>query len=97
MSQYSLSVLCHFVALADCTQSGYVGGQLVITRNMLSFSFSVDPLDRPKAFGKSLNIIKYENTNTYRFLLTFPWCLSYLPSDPKSECTLILTQNCAAW
>ena len=39
MSQYSLSVLCHFVALADCIQSGYVGGQLVITRNILSFSF----------------------------------------------------------
>ena len=34
----SLSVLCHFVALADCIRSGYVGGQLVITRNM-SFSF----------------------------------------------------------
>ena len=34
-SQYSLSVLCHFVALAGC----YVGGQFVITRNILSFSF----------------------------------------------------------
>ena len=32
MSQYSLSVLCHIVALADCIRSGYVGGQLVITR-----------------------------------------------------------------
>ena len=40
MSQYSLSVLCHFVALADCIRSGYVGGQLVITRNILSFFFS---------------------------------------------------------
>ena len=39
MSQYSLSVLCHFVALAGCIRSGYVGGQFVITRNMLSFSF----------------------------------------------------------
>ena len=39
MSQYSLSVLCHFVALADCIRSGYVGGQFVITRNILSFSF----------------------------------------------------------
>ena len=39
MSQYSLSVLCHFVALADCIRSGYVGGQLVNTRNILSFSF----------------------------------------------------------
>ena len=38
MSQYSLSVLCHFVALADCIRSGYVGGILVITRNILSFS-----------------------------------------------------------
>ena len=34
MSQYSLSVLCHFVALADCIRSGYIGGQLVITRNI---------------------------------------------------------------
>ena len=34
-----LSVLCHFVALADCIRSGYVGGQFVITRNTLSFSF----------------------------------------------------------
>ena len=40
MSQYSLSVLCHFVALADCIRSGYVGGQLVITRNILSFFLS---------------------------------------------------------
>ena len=39
MSQYSLSVLCYFVALADCIISGYVGGQLVKTRNILSFSF----------------------------------------------------------
>ena len=39
MSQHSLSVLCHFVALADCIRSGYVGGQLVITRNIMSFSF----------------------------------------------------------
>ena len=39
MSQYSLSVLCHFVALAACIRSGYVGGQFVITRNILSFSF----------------------------------------------------------
>ena len=39
MSQYSLSVLCHFVALADCIRSGYVGGQFAITRNILSFSF----------------------------------------------------------
>ena len=39
MSQYSLSVLCQFVALADCIRSGYVGGQFVITRNILSFSF----------------------------------------------------------
>ena len=39
MSQYSLSVLCHFVALTDCIRSGYVGGQFVITRNILSFSF----------------------------------------------------------
>ena len=39
MSQYSLSVLCHFVTLADCIRSGYVGGQFVITRNILSFSF----------------------------------------------------------
>ena len=38
MSQYSLSVLCHFVALAGCIRSGYVGGQFVITRNILSFS-----------------------------------------------------------
>ena len=37
MSQYSLSGLCHFVALADCIRSGYVGGQFVITRNILSF------------------------------------------------------------
>ena len=37
MSQYSLSVLCHFVALADCIRSGYVSGQLVITHNILSF------------------------------------------------------------
>ena len=41
MSQHSLSVLCHFVALADCIRSGYVGGQLVITRNILSFSFFI--------------------------------------------------------
>ena len=34
MSQYSLSVLCHFFALADCIRSGYIGGQLVITRNI---------------------------------------------------------------
>ena len=40
MSQYSLSGLCHFVALADCIRSGYVGGQLVIIRNILSFFFS---------------------------------------------------------
>ena len=39
VSQYSLSVLCHFVALADCIRSSYVGGQFVITRNILSFSF----------------------------------------------------------
>ena len=39
MSQYSLSVLCHFVALAGCIRSGYVGGQLVITRNIMSFFF----------------------------------------------------------
>ena len=39
MSQYSLSVLCHFVALADCIRYGYVGGQFVITRNILSFFF----------------------------------------------------------
>ena len=39
MSQYSLSVLCHFVTLADCIRSGYVGGQFVITRNILSFTF----------------------------------------------------------
>ena len=39
MSQYSLSVLCHFVALADCIRSGYVGGQLVITRNIFLSSF----------------------------------------------------------
>ena len=39
MSQYSLSVLCHCVALADCIRPGYVGGQFVITRNILSFSF----------------------------------------------------------
>ena len=39
MSQYSLSVLCHFVVLAGCIRSGYVGGQFVITRNILSFSF----------------------------------------------------------
>ena len=39
MSQYFLSVLCYFVALADCIRSGYVGGQLVITRNIFSFSF----------------------------------------------------------
>ena len=38
MSQYSWSVLCHFVALADCIRSGYVGGQFVITRNILSFT-----------------------------------------------------------
>ena len=25
--------------LADCIRSGYVGGQLVITRNIFSFSF----------------------------------------------------------
>ena len=31
--------LYHFVALADCIRSGYVGGQFVITRNILSFSF----------------------------------------------------------
>ena len=41
MSQYSLSVLCHFVALAYCIRSGYVGGQLVIPRNILSFFFSL--------------------------------------------------------
>ena len=29
MSQYSLSVLCHFAALAACIGSGYVGGQFV--------------------------------------------------------------------
>ena len=40
MSQYSLSVSCHFVALADFIRSGYVGGQLVMTRNILSFFFS---------------------------------------------------------
>ena len=39
MSQYSLSVLCHFVALPDCIRSGYVGGQLVITLNILSSFF----------------------------------------------------------
>ena len=39
MSHYSLSVLCHFVAPADCIRSGYVGGQFGITRNILSFSF----------------------------------------------------------
>ena len=39
MSQYSLSVLCHFVTLADCIRSGYVGGQLVITRHILSIFF----------------------------------------------------------
>ena len=39
MPQYSLSILCHFVALADCIRFGYVGGQLVITRNISSFSF----------------------------------------------------------
>ena len=31
--------MCHFVALADCIRSGYVGGQFVITRNILSFTF----------------------------------------------------------
>ena len=36
-----LSVLCHFVALADCIRSGYVGGQLVITRNILSSYFTI--------------------------------------------------------
>ena len=41
MSQYFLSVLCHFVALAACIRSGYVGGQCVITRNILSFSFFI--------------------------------------------------------
>ena len=35
-----LSVLCHFVALADCIRSGYVGGQLVITRNISSSFFT---------------------------------------------------------
>ena len=40
MSQYSLSVLCHFVALAGCIISGYVGGQLVITRSILPFFYS---------------------------------------------------------
>ena len=40
MSLYSLSVLCHFVVLADCIRSRYFGGQLVITRNILSFFFS---------------------------------------------------------
>ena len=40
MSQYSLSVLCHFVALAERIRSGYIGGQLVITHNISSFSFS---------------------------------------------------------
>ena len=30
----------HFVALSDCIRSGYVGGQLVITRNILSFFLS---------------------------------------------------------
>ena len=39
MSQHSLSVLCRFVAIADCIRSGYVGGQFVITRNILSFFF----------------------------------------------------------
>ena len=34
MSQCTLSVLCHFVALADCIRSGYVGEQLVVTRNI---------------------------------------------------------------
>ena len=42
MSQYSVSV--HFVALADGIRSGYVGGQLVITRNILSFFFHHDQL-----------------------------------------------------
>ena len=43
MSQYSLSVLCHFAALADCIRYGYlyVGGQLVITRNILSSPFDL--------------------------------------------------------
>ena len=39
MPQYSWSVLCNFVALAHCIRSGYVGGQLVVTRNILSFFF----------------------------------------------------------
>ena len=34
-----VSVSWHFVALADCIRSSYVGGQFVITRNMLSFFF----------------------------------------------------------
>ena len=34
-------VLCHFVALTDCIRSGYVGGQLVITRNILSSFFTI--------------------------------------------------------
>ena len=39
MAQYSLSVFVpwHFVVLADCTTSGYVGGQVVPTGNMSSF------------------------------------------------------------
>ena len=52
MSQYSLSVLCHFVALAGCIRPGYVGGQLVITRNILSFfsqSLLLLLLNDPKA------------------------------------------------
>ena len=45
MSQYFLSVLCHFVALADCIRSGYVGGQFggqfVITRNIIIINLEV--------------------------------------------------------
>ena len=37
VSQLNYGELSFMVALADCIRSGYVGGQLVVTRNMLSY------------------------------------------------------------
>ena len=78
MSQYSLSVLCHFVALADCIRSGYVGGQFVITRNILSFFlkfFIITIL----AHHPSLNLLYYivPFVNGHDNLLHLLYCILF--------------------
>ena len=64
-----LSVLCHYVALTDCIRSAYVGGQLPITRNILSCFFSERRLlviicCKLKSDNEPINIMKRIRVDT---------------------------------